>query len=237
MWPYDNRSSHLLGMRLTERPLRQLVSSPRWPPDMDLVVALPRMIRLPVGANRAWLQAYLRGRFVAIDAESLEACAIDLDGQLSCWGAYTDLGIVPPAGTYTQVSVGGERSCALADGGEITCWGMHSLGPRIPPTGVFTEVSTSLSHSCALDEAANATCWLHTAAEDELPPPPEPVDVGGVSETGEQMGGAATGGGLGDAGTAGVPMAGVSGDAADMDGERVARRTAKIPPVPGTPGE
>lgn len=81
------------------------------------------------------------GKFVAVDAETNHACAIDIEGRLTCWGAAVDafvaaskedperaavLGLVPgrwaPAGMYMSISVAQSGACALNLEGEAICW-------------------------------------------------------------------------------------------------------------------
>ena len=38
-----------------------------------------------------------------------------------------------PAGTYTQLTAGGQHSCALRSDGAIECWGVGSEGETTVP--------------------------------------------------------------------------------------------------------
>jgi alpha-tubulin suppressor-like RCC1 family protein len=79
----------------------------------------------------------------SISADSGKACAIDLEGQVWCWGASgLELGIgasesapnppTKPAGslvgkTAVQISTGTDVACAVASDGTLHCWGADGV--------------------------------------------------------------------------------------------------------------
>jgi hypothetical protein len=63
------------------------------------------------------------GTYLAVSGTWSGPCAIRTDGTLTCWGP--DAGPLPPAGSYTALSVGlpGYEACAIRTDGKLTCWG------------------------------------------------------------------------------------------------------------------
>ena len=111
---------------------------------------------------------------------SVWACALHIDGRVSCWeyaGAAND---PPPSGTFTQISTGGETACALATSGELDCWS-EGLNVSAPPAGVFVQVSVGAGwdgdFACAIARSHHLTCWGddhgYQGVEDgQIDPPP-----------------------------------------------------------------
>ncbi|MCA8837347.1 MAG: hypothetical protein K8963_05805, partial [Proteobacteria bacterium] len=77
-----------------------------------------------------------------ISAGGAHTCAISADGDLYCWGEFTDgrlgLGDVLSDSTaparigsdsdWIEVSAGGAHTCATKNGGELYCWGAFANG-------------------------------------------------------------------------------------------------------------
>jgi len=55
-------------------------------------------------------------------------CGVRPNGALACWGTNADGQIVPPAGTFTQVSAGDFHTCGLRTNGTLTCWESNGFG-------------------------------------------------------------------------------------------------------------
>ena len=90
---------------------------------------------------------------------SLHACAVDTDGDVTCWGD-TSLGQAEvPAGKYLSVSAGGAHSCGLRTDSTVACWGYNVVGQTDAPAGTFTSVSAGGAHSCATMEGGFIECW------------------------------------------------------------------------------
>jgi len=43
--------------------------------------------------------------------------------------------MAPPAGTFTQVSAGGDYSCGVKADGSLACWGYNDYGEVTPAAG------------------------------------------------------------------------------------------------------
>ena len=87
------------------------------------------------------------------------ACALDGDGEISCWGDNKNGETDSPSGRFTQVEAGGEHACAIRSDGWIVCWGENRFGETDPPSGEFAELSTGWFHSCAIRVDGTTNCW------------------------------------------------------------------------------
>jgi alpha-tubulin suppressor-like RCC1 family protein len=125
---------------------------------------------------------------IAVGASFTHSCAIAAGGTAWCWGANGDgqLGdgtitnslvpvavSMPPAVSFTAITVGFRHSCAIDTGGGVWCWGYNGHGelgqgtvdggvrqPQAVPTlgsGV-TAISAGSTHTCAIDTGA-VVCW------------------------------------------------------------------------------
>ena len=113
------------------------------------------------------------GRFIAVSAGDVHACAIREDKTIKCWGDNTlrQLGRrdtrtfgpanEAPAGGVHTISAGYNHTCAIRDTGDLACWG-YSDAPK-PPTraGNYTAVSVGDSHTCAIQNGSGPLeCWV-----------------------------------------------------------------------------
>jgi alpha-tubulin suppressor-like RCC1 family protein len=103
-------------------------------PGTSLVYAPPAPVALPAP-----------GTATAVSAGDHHACALLIDGKVSCWGNNFagQLGIgtasrsgvtpsnpvvLPSPGIAIAISAGGRHTCALLTDGKVTCWGEDSYG-------------------------------------------------------------------------------------------------------------
>ena len=61
------------------------------------------------------------------------ACALDVQGELRCWGDDYSGESSPPAGSFVDVAAGSAHACALDDEAALVCWGSNSNGQANPP--------------------------------------------------------------------------------------------------------
>jgi alpha-tubulin suppressor-like RCC1 family protein len=115
------------------------------------------------------------------------ACALALDGSVSCWGANDDgqLGTSRPNTTpFKAISsgisriasgAGSNHTCALTEAGGVVCWGFNGSGQlgqpgfnrttfSPPPTAVpnlfdATAISVGGDQTCAVIAGAFVDCW------------------------------------------------------------------------------
>ena len=127
-------------------------------------------------------------RFVSLATGAQHACALDVAGEVWCWGA-DDEGQLGRGGTLpsrpmpavvgglpliVEVAAGARHTCARSDAGEVYCWGGNGEGqvgqagvPReTRPRRVSIEGASSLAlgadFSCALTGSA-LRCWGNNA--------------------------------------------------------------------------
>ncbi len=104
------------------------------------------------------------------------SCKIFQGGELHCSGGRTPLGeLEPPAGEFSEVSVGIEHACALRLTGGLACWGIDPASAKVsPPAGEFVSVDAGWDGdvhlpegdplddgglSCGLRVDAVVECW------------------------------------------------------------------------------
>lgn len=118
-------------------------------------------------------------RFIAIDTDLWETCAISTTRALYCWrnapGTLGDADVINPGTQYQSVSVGKKHICAVRVTGKFECWGDNFDGQL---NGTHTGSSTVLhpglqeiltrgghrpaagaTSSCAQDPNDNTICW------------------------------------------------------------------------------
>ncbi|HEX8437626.1 hypothetical protein [Archangium sp.] len=109
------------------------------------------------------------------------ACALDLEGRLSCWGQAV-AGVSPAmqcvvghlvrpplvfaCQTFPQPVAEGVRftqlanRCGLTDSGQVLCWDASSNAPpALLPTDPLSQLSAGARHSCGLTSTGQAWCW------------------------------------------------------------------------------
>ncbi len=92
-------------------------------------------------------------------------CALDVDGGVQCWPLVPKVPTLvwgqtrPPAGDFSNVSVGDYHSCGIRNDGSVSCWGLDNLGQASPPLGEFINVSVSDEISCGVRPTGEIECW------------------------------------------------------------------------------
>ncbi len=90
-------------------------------------------------------------------------CGLDAAGNLQCWqvggDACNGTQGTPPAGTFSQVTVGMCYACGLRSDGTIACWGTNDQGQASPPQGTFVQISAGEKRACALTADGTIACW------------------------------------------------------------------------------
>ena len=113
------------------------------------------------------------GTFSKVDLAEEQACAIETDGRITCFGYFAGPGSSasrPIEGTFIDVAtmhdeVGG---CGVRSDGTIACWGDDTWGQASPPAGTFTDIAAGRMTVCAINSGAELQCWgrgLYGAAE------------------------------------------------------------------------
>lgn len=112
------------------------------------------------------------------------ACAVDAQGRLKCWGgdypgdgsdsSYAAVTVAGLEQGALEVAYGLRHGCAISTGGRLRCWGNNSAGQLgngssslVFPTAVDVvglasgtrAVAAGLTHSCAITASAGVRCW------------------------------------------------------------------------------
>ena len=99
----------------------------------------------------------------ALSVGSNHACALDLNGVISCQGVDDSAQVtgLPASGVFTAISVGMSHSCAIDLGGRVHCWGSdeHGQVSGRPTSGEFIAIGAGARHTCAIDARGSVHCW------------------------------------------------------------------------------
>jgi alpha-tubulin suppressor-like RCC1 family protein len=90
-------------------------------------------------------------------------CALRTDQTIVCWQSAENTlpPIAPPAGQFTEVSVGAAATdCGVRTDGTLSCWKPASYaGPSSPPAGTFVDVAVGEQAACAIRTGGSIVCW------------------------------------------------------------------------------
>ena len=95
-----------------------------------------------------------------ISAGGPHSCAIKADGTVVCWGRSAEGQATPPAGTFTQVSLGGflHDACALRADHTAACWSTLTR-VDVPPKDAFVQLSSGRHFACGTRMDGTFACW------------------------------------------------------------------------------
>ena len=110
----------------------------------------------------------------ALSAGPGHACALDLNGVISCQGVNDSEQVtgLPASGIFTAISVGMRHSCAIDLGGRVHCWGSdeHGQVSGRPTSGEFIAIGAGARHTCAIDLIGSVRCWGSDVHGQSSPP-------------------------------------------------------------------
>ena len=103
-------------------------------------------------------------------------CAVRTEGTIACWGDATTLGLDPPSGQFTAISLSLTHACAIRTDRTLACWGTvrgeDPLGVAArSPSGTWSSVSTGNDHACGIRTDGTVACWAMTPTDAASPGP------------------------------------------------------------------
>ncbi len=129
---------------------------------------------------------------VAIAAGENHVCAIDDDGDLSCWGwVYGDTPTTVRApDEVTSVSMGGTETCITTDGGLVYCWDFGATTASqmtlIATISDAVKVSVGDDTACVLHVDGTVSCWgrntVGQVGDGTTTRRPDPVRLAGITD-------------------------------------------------------
>ena len=106
------------------------------------------------------------GPFTAIGIGLNHACAIKVNGRVSCVSedaADESRKSQPPPTKFVQIAGGRHHTCGITETSDIECWGSGvpgTPGERLSaPVGKFTALDIYWRNNCALSPDGYASCW------------------------------------------------------------------------------
>jgi alpha-tubulin suppressor-like RCC1 family protein len=126
------------------------------------------------------------GSFSDVECSSRECCALDLAGEITCWGNdHNGLLSTIPAGTFESIyNFITSNSCAMDSDGALTCWGHNHAGQTEPPAETFVSLDVGANNGCGLDSSGAIHCWGYDYhSVNDAPTDPGYTDVGVGAQT------------------------------------------------------
>src|SRR5439155_1174547 len=106
----------------------------------------------------------------SIEAGASHACAVAMNGTVTCWGNDADGQATPPGGSFVALSAGTNHAGAIRPNSTIACWGDNTSGQATPPTGTFGALRAGSAHTCGLKTDESVVCWGDNTYGQSSPP-------------------------------------------------------------------
>ncbi|MFT4978244.1 MAG: alpha-tubulin suppressor-like RCC1 family protein, partial [Myxococcota bacterium] len=120
---------------------------------------------------------------VAVSTGYFSSCAIDVDGDLSCWGSTASFELASAEPDVGLLALGSEFACTIHESGQLLCMDLHGSETLDTPVGQTASVWMGSDHGCALSTRGDLDCFGDDAAGQASPPSDLPtptwVAVGG----------------------------------------------------------
>ena len=102
---------------------------------------------------------------------SYHACALDDQGQATCWGRYVHEEEQAPADLrFTKLTAGNQVTCGITTEATIHCWGGERafdeysysndwIADEVPTSTGWIDITMSDDYACAIDGAGGVSCF------------------------------------------------------------------------------
>src|SRR5690606_34470105 len=104
------------------------------------------------------------GSFSQVRTADSIACALAVDGSVTCWGYDFDnrTGFVP--GSFVDLAINRDHTCAVRADGRVTCWGDGAADPNnghlFPPSDArLVQLEIGSRIGCGITDDARLVCW------------------------------------------------------------------------------
>jgi hypothetical protein len=105
------------------------------------------------------------GEYVELAADALNACALDREGRIVCWGL-DGVGLYPPpvGDGSRELEMGARHACVKRSDRSLLCWG-EGMEENPPPTGPFNKYALGLHFGCGERDEGDIECWWCAGAD------------------------------------------------------------------------
>ena len=110
----------------------------------------------------------------SISSGSYHTCALDLNGEVSCWGPNWWKGRF--SDRLSSISSGYAHACGLRQDGTIVCRGSNDEGQSSPPDENLVSITSGFYHSCGLRDDGTVACWGKNSSGQASPPAGQTFD-------------------------------------------------------------
>jgi alpha-tubulin suppressor-like RCC1 family protein len=101
--------------------------------------------------------------FQQISVGIYHVCAVDVFGQVRCWGTDQDGSVseTPTGFGFVQVAAAADYTCALQSNGSVVCWGNTHENPDWigPPKESFEHIDADTWSTCGIARNGGLYCW------------------------------------------------------------------------------
>ena len=109
--------------------------------------------------------------FLGIASGAWYSCALEVTGEVTCWGNDTDGQVsTTPERSFASIEGGSFHVCGVTTSGSVECWGANSDGQSSPPSGSFESVSAGAYHTCGVTSSGSIECWGRDEDGESSPP-------------------------------------------------------------------
>lgn len=102
------------------------------------------------------------GSVTQVAVGDAHSCALNLSGEVICWGDDRQGQATPPrfSSPVVSLALGAQHSCALQEGGSVLCWGSDQSDQLTAPLEQpFSQIRAGGDLSCGITAEGEVRCW------------------------------------------------------------------------------